>query len=50
MSRRIFNTQEALENILNSSDKDQENEVTNVCFIYNIITIKNINTHKSKII
>ena len=47
MSRRIFNTQETLEMIMNSCDEDHENEVTSVCFIYNIITIININTHKS---
>ena len=47
MSRRIFNTQEALEKILNSNDEYHENEVTAVSFIYNIITIININTHKS---
>ena len=47
MFGRIFNTQEALEMILNFSDEDHENEVNSVCFIYNIITIININTHKS---
>ena len=46
MLRRIFNTQEALEMILNSSDENHENEVTGVCFIYNIITIININIHR----